>query len=668
MDTNTEGPKQPISRAEPQAQPATVHPSQPQQPVARSAASTPQGAYVPQPRQQPKSNVRVNVQGPESRAPSSLQGQAGGTQQGVTPQNPPKTEPAVEQTEQEKKDAARSMPLGQKLLIKGLISKDQLETVLKEQQTQGAHKKMLGAILIDMGFITESALGEILTESTGVKTFDVKKSVLDPKLIKQVPKEVAIRCKAVPVAIENDIVRVAITDIYNILAIDQIRRFFPGNLKIVPVYSSEADILEVIDQYYGYETSIGGILREIETGISETKNALSGEVDGYVNPTVRLVDSILVDAIKRGSSDVHFEPEGSFLRLRYRIDGKMVQIRSFHKEYWPAVVVRIKIMSNMNIAETRNPQDGRTTTHVLGREIDFRVATHPTVHGENIVMRILDKHKALMPMDRLGLSTHNEKLLLKLLKRPEGIIIVTGPTGSGKTTTLYSVLNYINSVDINIMTLENPVEYQLPMLRQSDIKEEKGMDFVSGIKSLMRQDPDVIFVGEVRDEATANMAMRAAMTGHRVFTTLHTNDAFGAIPRLIDIGIPPHLLAGSLICVVAQRLARRLCEFCKEEAMPTPEEAAALGLGGKKTKIPHHKGCEKCFGSGYKGRIALHEIFPVDKGMDELISTGATRRTMVEYAMEKGFIPMIQDGIDKLISGITDLDELIRVVDMTERL
>ncbi len=564
----------------------------------------------------------------------------------------------------------RATPLGQKLINKGIISRDQLDTALKEQRASGgASKKMLGSILIEMGFITESALGDVLTEESGIKIFDVKKAVLDPKLIRQVPKEVSMRYKAVPVAFENDTVMIAISDIYNILAIDQIRQYFPSNLKIAPVYGSEPDILEIIDQYHGYETSIEGILKEIETGIAEKKSQLSGEVEGYVNPTVRLVDAILVDAIKCSASDIHFEPEGNFLRIRYRMDGKMVQIRSFHKEYWPAVVVRIKIMAGMNIAETRNPQDGRVSYFVLGRDIDFRVATHPTIFGENIVMRILDKHKALLPLDKLGFSPHNENLLLKLLHKPEGIIIVTGPTGSGKTTTLYSVLNFINSIDINIMTLENPVEYQLPMLRQSDVKEDKGMDFVSGIKSLLRQDPDVIFVGEIRDEATANMAMRAAMTGHKVFSTLHTNDAFGAIPRLVDIGIPPHLLSGTLICVISQRLLRKLCVKCKIQKPVTEAESKILGIEHSTDTIVYvHQGCHECSGTGYKGRIATHEIFPVDKGMDELISTGATRKSMVAYAIEKGFVPILQDGINKVFDGITDIDEIIRILDVTDRL
>jgi type IV pilus assembly protein PilB len=582
----------------------------------------------------------------------------------LTDKDPDSEEEAIKQL--------KRSPLGEKLIYRGLISKDQLETALKEQRTQtGANRKLLGAILVEMGFITESTLGELLTEESGVKKFNIQNAVLDPTLIRKVPQEVALRYKAVPVSIEGDNVMVLISDIYNILAIDQIRNYFPSNLKISPIYGSEPEIMEIIDQYHGYETSIEGILKEIESGIIEQKAVISGESSVYTNPTVRLVDAILIDAIKKGASDIHFEPENTFLRIRYRIDGKLIQVRSFHKDYWPAVVVRIKIMAGANIAETRNPQDGRVSFFVLGREIDFRVATHPTVFGENIVMRILDKQKALVPLEKLGFSTKNEKFLMKLLKKPEGIIIVTGPTGSGKTTTLYSVLNYINSVDINIMTLENPVEYQLPMIRQSDIKEDKGMDFVTGIKSLMRQDPDVIFVGEIRDEATATMAMRAAMTGHRVFSTLHTNDAFGAIPRLIDVGVPAHLLSGTLICVIAQRLLRKLCSKCKTQTEATEEDLQILGIQpGQKVSLYTHseKGCAECVGSGYKGRVAAHEVFPVDKGMDELISSGAPRRLMIEYATNKGFIPILQDGIEKVLAGVTDMEELVRVLDVTERL
>lgn len=560
--------------------------------------------------------------------------------------------------------ANRSLRIGDRLVAMGLISHDQLMIALKEQQET---KKLVGNILVDMGFITESALGELLAESSGAERFDPRSTMLDPNLIKLVPKEVATRNKVIPVAMDGETVQMAMADVYNVVALDQVRRYFPRKSKVVPLYCTESQILELIDQYYDYEMSIDGILREIETGIREN-NLLSGEETGYINPTVRLVNALLVDAIKMGASDIHFEPEGAFLRLRYRIDGAMTQIRSFHRSYWGAVVVRLKIMSGMNIAETRNPQDGRISFRALGRDVDFRVASQPTVHGENIVLRLLDKTKSLVPLEKLGFSEHNARLLKKLLKRPEGIIIVTGPTGSGKTTTLYSVLNFINSIEVNIMTLEDPVEYQLPLIRQTNVR-EGSVDFHSGITSLMRQDPDIIFVGEVRDEETALMAVRAALTGHQVFTTLHTNDALGAIPRLGDIGVPSHLLAGSLICVMAQRLARKLCQSCRKPKVATPEECRILGADPDDPPIIYEKeGCASCNHKGTRGRLAINEILAVDRGLDELIATHATRSTLLEYALEHGFIPMTLDGIDKVLNGQISLDELIETIDLTERL
>ncbi len=562
------------------------------------------------------------------------------------------------------------VPIGERLIKQGLISRDQLEIALKVQR-DSAEASMIGAILVEMGFITESALGETLTESTGVSQFDAKSTIIDPSLIKQVPKEVALRYKAVPTLLENGCVYVAMVDIYNVLAIDRIQRYFPKRFKMVPVHCSSTDLSELIDNYYEYELSIDGILREMESSQADElmEKAVSAS-DGYTNPTVRLIDALLIDSIKLGASDVHFEPEGAFVRLRYRVDGKLRLIRSFHKDYWNAIAVRVKIMSDMNITETRSPQDGRISLTVLGRQIDFRVATQPTIYGENIVMRILDKAKALLPMPALGMSDSNINTLHKCLKRPEGIIIVTGPTGSGKTTTLYSILSFINSSDVNIMTLEDPVEYQLPMIRQSNIREGTGMDFVGGIKSLMRQDPDIIFVGEVRDNDTATMALRAAMTGHQVYTSLHTNDALGALPRLIDIGVKPRVLAGSIIAIVAQRLARKLCEKCKEPHIPTEQERRVLGIdeNNEKVSLFKHVGCEKCSHTGYKGRIGISEIISVDVGLDELIAREASRQEMTDHIEEKGFIPMAEDGIEKVKKGIMDLDELIRTINMTDRL
>lgn len=557
------------------------------------------------------------------------------------------------------------MRLGEKLISLGLVTQDQLGVALQEQKKT---RKLLGSILVELGFITESALTSILAESAGAQRFDPKAAMLDAAVIRMIPKDVASRQKVASVEMVGDTVKLAMTDVYNVLAIDQVRRYLPKTARIVPVFCSEREILEIIDQYYDYEMSIDGILREIETGIREQSVVLNGETDGYVNPTVRLVNVILIDAIKLGASDIHLEPEESFLRLRYRIDGNLLQVRSFHMSYWSAMAVRLKIMAGMNIAETRNPQDGRITFNAMGREVDFRVASHPMIHGENIVLRLLDKAKSLVDLDKLGFSEHNIKLLKRLLKRPEGIVIVTGPTGSGKTTSLYSVLGYINTVEKNIMTLEDPVEYQLPMIRQTNVR-EGSTDFVNGIKSLMRQDPDIIFVGEVRDEETALMAIRAALTGHQVFTTLHTNDAIGAIPRLLDIGVPSHLLAGTLICTMAQRLARKLCEHCRRPRAATPEECHILGFPPDEPPVIHDKvGCDRCNNTGHKGRVAILEIFALTPELDELIARGATKNKLLDAALEDGFVRMIDDGIDKVISGIIDLPELMSRIDMTERL
>jgi type IV pilus assembly protein PilB len=552
------------------------------------------------------------------------------------------------------------------LLSKGVVSQDQLQVAKKQMSLTG--KVSLGEVLVSMGFLTESTLGEAISNTSGGNKFDLKSVVLDPELIRRMPKDVVLRYKAIPVSIDERKVVIATHDVYDVIALDKVQKYFPNNLAIEPIYSSETDILEIIDQYYDYEMSVDGILREIESSQSSNQDNFSKDVENYKNPIVRLVDSILIDAVHNTASDIHFEPEESFLRLRYRVDGEMRQIRAFHKDYWPPIAVRIKIMSDMNIAESRKPQDGHASSNILGRSIDFRVATQPSIYGENIVMRILDKTKSLVSLDQLGFSDYNQKLLQKLLKKPEGIIVVTGPTGSGKTTSLYSILNYINSVDKNIMTLEDPVEYNIPLIRQSEVK-KGGISFLDGIKSILRQDPDIIFIGEVRDAETANISIRAAMTGHQVFTTLHTNDAIGVIPRLIDIGIRPYLLSGALVCCVAQRLVRKLCDHCKKSKIPNEDECRILGLEkGSDKVIYEHSGCEKCNNIGYKGRLAMSEILNISKKLDEMIALNATSKAILDAALEEGFVSMAQDGIGKVLDGVTDIEDLIKNVDMTDRL
>ncbi len=561
-----------------------------------------------------------------------------------------------------------NVDIGTRLLEKKVISEDQLTIALKEQtRLNGA--KTVGAIMVDMGFISEGALGEILNESTGIKKFDIKSSIIEAKLVKKVPKDFAIHNKLIPVSYTQDSITIGMSDVFDIVAIDQVRRYFPPNFRINPVYVAEVDILQSIDQYYDYEMSIEGILKEIESPNSKKNINDETQLKGdYKSPMVRLVDAILTDAVHRGASDLHFEPENLFLRIRYRIDGKMVQIRSVHKDYWPAIAVRIKIMSGMNIAESRKPQDGRINSEILGRKIDFRVSTQPTIYSENIVMRILDEKQSILSLDKLGFSEHSINLIKKMVQRPEGVIILTGPTGSGKTTTLYTVLNYINSIDKNIMTLEDPVEYHIPLIRQSNIRHDVGMDFASGIKALLRQDPDVILVGEIRDKDTAITAIQAAMTGHQVYTSLHTNDALGAIPRLMNIGVPNYLMSGSLICVVAQRLARKLCTHCKKEHPLDAFEKRLLGPKHSNIhKIFKAEGCDKCRG-GYKGRVVICEVLPFDRELDELVVSEASRKEMLAHALKQGFLPMVEDGVEKVIAGITDLKELMRVVDMTERM
>jgi type IV pilus assembly protein PilB len=560
-----------------------------------------------------------------------------------------------------------SVDVTAKLLEKKVISEDQLAIALKEQERLHGNKTV-GAILVSMGFVSEGALGEILNESSGIKKFDIRSAIIDARLVKKVPKEFSSQNKIIPISYTASKITVGMSDVFDIVAIDQIRRFFPPNFQITPVYVAEADIIQAIDQYYDYEMSTDGILKEIENGANAKSYDESQLRGDYKSPMVRLVDTILTDAVHNGASDLHFEPESSFLRIRYRIDGKMVQIRSIHKDYWSALSVRLKIMANINIAESRKSQDGRINSEILGRKIDFRVSTHPTIHGENIVMRILDEKQSILELDKLGFSEHSLTILKRMVKRPEGVIILTGPTGSGKTTTLYTLLNHINSIDKNIMTLEDPVEYRLPLIRQSNIKAEIGMDFATGIKTLLRQDPDVILVGEIRDQETAITAIQAAMTGHQVYTSLHTNDATSAIPRLMNIGVPNYLMSGSLIGIVAQRLARKLCTFCKKEVEINPVERNLLGpKHGDIRTIFKAVGCEKCSG-GYKGRIVICEILPFDRELDAMVEKEVNRKEIMRHALSTGFVPMVEDGIQKVIAGITDLKELMRVVDMTDRM
>jgi len=559
------------------------------------------------------------------------------------------------------------LPLGKLLVLKGVISDDQLRIALLEQK----HSSLpLGKLLVNLGFVTEATVREALSENLNQQSADLSHMVVDPSSLKLISKDVAKRYRVFPLDFDKQslTLKLAMSDTNNIVALDQIRAMLGKEVMVTPILAGDSEIMRAIDQYFGFELSIDGILHEIETGEIDYQS-LQTVSDEYSQPLVRLIDALLADAVQHGASDIHFEPEQFFLRIRYRIDGVLRQIRSLHKTYWAAMAVRLKVMSNMNIAETRAPQDGRISITFSGRAIDFRVSAQPTTHGENIVLRILDRQKGIVPLDNLGLEENELTLLKIMLARPNGIILVTGPTGSGKTTTLYSILNHINTESVNIMTLEDPVEYPMNMIRQTSVNEAAKMDFANGIRSMMRQDPDVILIGEIRDADTAEMAFRAAMTGHQVYSTLHTNSAIGAIPRLLDIGVLPDIIAGNIIGIVAQRLMRKLCPHCKQPYQPETMEGHLLGLEKDELNITIYQatGCELCNYQGYKGRIAIMELLKMDSDLDELIARRAPSIEIRTMALSKGFITLAEDGIRRVLDGSTSLHEIARVVDLTDK-
>jgi general secretion pathway protein E/type IV pilus assembly protein PilB len=558
--------------------------------------------------------------------------------------------------------------LGEILVHKGVTTQDQIEIALTEQRRTKEH---LGKILVRLGFATEAIIRDVIGGVIGQESVDLARAVADSEAVRMLPKEMARRLKVLPLTLDaaNNTLTVAMADTFNVVVLDQLNAHLGGNLDVVPLLAGEAEIQKAIDQFYGFELSVDGILKEIETGEIDYQS-LDADTDEYSQPVVRLVNALMADAVKCNASDIHFEPEEGFLRFRYRIDGVLRQIRSLHKNYWAAIAVRLKVMAGLDIAETRAPQDGRISLSLSGRKVDFRVSTLPTVHGENIVLRVLDRQKGIVSLDELGLRPDEQTQVKLMVARPEGIILVTGPTGSGKTTTLYSILSYLNTESVNIMTLEDPVEYPTPMIRQTSVSETSRLDFASGIRSLMRQDPDIILVGEIRDEDTASMALRAAMTGHQVFSTLHTNSALGAIPRLMDIGVAPDILAGNIIGIIAQRLVRKLCPQCKVSHEMSDLERTLLGLKvtDRQQTLYRPKGCASCDKQGYRGRVAVIEVLKFDPDLDELLARRGTPREFLRMALSKGFRTLADAGAQRVLDGSTSLEEISRVVDLTSRL
>ena len=570
--------------------------------------------------------------------------------------------------------------LGQLLLKAKLITEEQLNEAIRLQKLEG---KRLGSVLLKLGYINEESLITFLSRQYNAPAINLSEHKIDTTLLKLIPYETAKRYQLIPISKDGAGLRIAITDPSNNLAIDDVR--FLSGMKVSVHVAAESAIMEAIEKYYPKKeakVSVGkGKGREKDVMEMEDLNKVIGsaleditiveeredkdgpkEIDA---PIVKLANGILMNAIKSHASDIHIEPSEEILRVRYRVDGVLQPVLKLPVKIKNALTSRIKIMSHLDISERRLPQDGRIKLKFGDdREIDFRVSTLPTLFGEKVVMRLLDKSNLQLDLTKLGFDEKPLQDFLEAIEKPYGMILVTGPTGSGKTTTLYSALSQLNKPGVNIMTAEDPVEYNFFGINQVQIKEEIGLTFASALRSFLRQDPDIIMVGEIRDFETAEIAVKAALTGHLVLSTLHTNDAPSTITRLINMGIEPLLVSASVILVVAQRLARKICQNCKAEHEVS--ETALLKIGFPPDKIKDVKcymgmGCPECNNTGYKGRIALYEIMSVKDALRELILQGASSADIKKEAVRFGMSTLRQSGINKVMDGVTTIEELLRV-------
>ncbi|EOD00113.1 type II secretion system ATPase GspE [Caldisalinibacter kiritimatiensis] len=549
------------------------------------------------------------------------------------------------------------MKLGDLLKSVGKITDEQLSDALNIQKNSG---KKLGEILVEKGYVTELDIIQVLEFQFGIPHIDLNNYIIDPEIPKLITENLAKRHLVIPIKKDRGKLIVAMADPLNVFAIDDIE--MGTNLKVEPAISTKKDISNAIEQYYGKqsaEKAIEDFKRQYEVeNIEEIDEEILNEINNA--PAVRLVNSIIRQAVKARASDIHIEPYENLLRVRFRIDGSLQEIMTPAKSTHSAIVTRIKIMGKMNIAEKRIPQDGRIETNVDGREVDLRISILPTVYGEKIVIRILDRSNFLLKKSQLGFTEKNLMLFDNIIKNPNGIILVTGPTGSGKTTTLYSTLSELNTVNKNIITVEDPVEYKLDGINQVQVNNKTGLTFANGLRAILRQDPDIIMVGEIRDIETAQIAVRAAITGHLVISTMHTNDAPSTITRLLDMGIQPYLISSSMVGVVAQRLVRKICDRCKYQYLPSEKEMKLLGINDE-TPLYKGKGCSHCYYTGYKGRTAIHEVMPIDKKIRDLINNKISIDSIKNEAIESGMTTLRENCTELVLKGETTVEELLRV-------
>lgn len=546
--------------------------------------------------------------------------------------------------------------LGDLLIEAGIISKEQLEKALTVQKKTG---ERLGKVLINLGYITEESMIEVLEFQLGVPHVDMTTMGVSREIASTIPVSLAERYQVIPIKKDGRKLTLAMVDPTNFYAIDDVR--MATGCEVETVIAAEQEIIRAINQSYGVQELVEKAVNRLRA--EEAGNAAEVQLTEDA-PVVSIVNSIISQAIKERASDVHIEPQEKSLRLRFRIDGVLREVVTFPRHTHAAIISRIKIMSEMDIAEKRLPQDGRIKVKEFGREIDLRVSTLPTITGEKIVLRILDKKAVILDINGLGFAAENLSLYRKLYSQAYGMILVTGPTGSGKTTTLYSTLTEVNTASKNVITVEDPVEYRLDGVNQVQVNHKAGLNFANGLRSILRQDPNVVMVGEIRDIETADIAIRAALTGHLVFSTLHTNDAPGAVIRLVDMGVEPFLVASSVLGIVAQRLVRLICPDCKQSYTPEPDSPERLFLGaGFDDDLTLYRGggCPRCGHTGYLGRMAIHEVMAVSTAVREAINQRVSSDVLGSIAVKEGMKTMRQDGIAKALSGLTTVSEVMRV-------
>ncbi|MBU4372403.1 MAG: Flp pilus assembly complex ATPase component TadA [Proteobacteria bacterium] len=541
--------------------------------------------------------------------------------------------------------------IGDILLTKALINQNQIKIVLTQQKITG---ELFGDAIVKLGFVTSKELGYALAEQAGMEYVDLSQHPISEEALKLIPKEVAESTGFIPIDVTDGRLRIGITNPSNIIAIDKVVSLTKTQPK---VYMVDPDnFRECLEKSYFFIEN--PILQNRDKIINEIKE--TGTAGG--NEVTSLTDMIFMDGIRKNASDIHVSPASDSIHIFYRSDGVMHYEHGLPKIVHSGIVSRIKILSKLDIAETRLPQDGSFTYTFLNKNYDIRVSTIPTIYGENVVMRILAGTGALLRIDTLGFNEQSAREIKALFQKPYGVILVAGPTGSGKTTTLYAALREINLLERNVITIEDPVEYKLSMVRQSQVNEKTGYDFAFAARNFMRQDPDVMLIGEIRDEETAKIAIRTSITGHLVLATIHTNDALTSIPRLLDLKVDKFLLSSSLLAIIAQRLARKICSSCKTAHTPNDHEKRLFQEYGMTVeKIFRGQGCDRCNGIGYAGRVVIGEILIIDDEMRELIYADVPITAMHATAVKKGMIPLKQDGLIKVAQGITSLEELIRV-------